>query len=551
MNASSLLEVLESSGAFTAVDRALALIIVQRANLSGDTALAVGVATALLSRAVQEGHSALAIDDLARQSAELRFEDRPVPSATPSFGNAAWWTSRLAVDGVIGTGTSAAPLILEDQLLQFRRLYDAEQRIAKRLVAMCASGKDEFQIITGGPGTGKTTRAARDLVAIADAQPMVQVALAAPTGKAAQRMSESIRARLDQLAAPDALRHMALDDAATVHRLLGYNPVTDTFRRKGASPLAADLVIIDEASMISVLLMDALLAAIGPNTRLRLVGDHHQLSSVEAGDVLGALCRAAAHDTSPLRHVISTLTQNYRFATHPAIGELANAILDGNSDRALGVLRDATATDVSWQMLDAATGRAAIVEPLQPHLDRYVGAASPSELLDVLNGFRVLAPEREGELGVKRLNTIIEEAMRARGLSVSELWYHRRPVLVTANDYVTEVYNGDIGVVWETNGTPMVHFPDGGGRTRAVPPLRLPSVETAWAMTVHKSQGSEFDDVLVVLPAKESRVLGRELLYTAVTRARHKVTILGDERVIRNGIAETKRRQSRLERLLR
>jgi len=169
-----------------------------------------------------------------------------------------------------------------------------------------------------------------------------------------------------------------------------------------------------------------------------------------------------------------------------------------------------------------------------------------TELLDALEAFRLLAPEREGPRGVRGLNLTVERWLSRSGQSMSDPWYHGRPVLVTANDYSTRVFNGDIGVVWRSEGRVSVHFRSRDGSIRAIAPGRLPAVETAWAMTVHKSQGSEFDDVVVVLPADESRVMSRELLYTAVTRARRTVTIVGTESALRAAIAQRTERTSGL-----
>jgi exodeoxyribonuclease V alpha subunit len=544
---------LAASPVFTEVDRELASAFVRRAGIDGEPAMAVALATALLSRARQNGHSALTLEDLADQATELAAANSGAGEAAwPHFpcGDAAWWRTNLAVEEVVSGGTRSTPLVLSDNLLQFKRLYDAEKRIAARVTTLLAGGGDGLRIITGGPGTGKTTLVARQLLEMVEKNPELRIALAAPTGKAADRVSESIRMRLDEAKAPEAVRARVPKDATTLHRLLGYNPSSDRYWAKRGTELAFDVVIVDEASMIDVLMMDALLAALADGTKLLLVGDHNQLASVDAGDVLGTLCRTgfgrAAGD--PLHEAITLLTHSHRFANHPSIGAIADAILAGDGDRTMAVLQDGAHADVNW--LPAAAGDQEILAPLVPHLERCLAATSPQELLEALNGFRVLAPEREGKLGVEGINALIEQWLRRRGVAVSAPWYHGRPVLVTANDYSTNVFNGDLGVVWNKDGVPLVHFSETMGTTRAISPARLPDSVTAWAMTVHKAQGSEFDDVMVVLPARGSRVIGRELLYTAVTRARQRVTVVGEEGVIRGGVERTASRQSGLERML-
>jgi len=277
-----------------------------------------------------------------------------------------------------------------------------------------------------------------------------------------------------------------------------------------------------------------------------LVGDQHQLSSVDAGDVLGVLCRAAesAPSTSHLSAAVTRLTQSHRFTDGSGIGALAAAILDGHGADAWRIGRDAAQRSVL--IVPPAATSDVLLAPVMSHLQRCRAALTVTELLDALESFRLLAPEREGRRGVRGLNESVERWLSRSGQSVSDVWYHGRPVLVTANDYSTRVFNGDIGVVWRSEGRVAVHFRSLGGSIRAIAPGRLPAVETAWAMTVHKSQGSEFDDVVVVLPADESRVMSRELLYTAVTRARRTVTIVGTESALRAAIAQRTERTSGL-----
>ena len=537
------------------LDAQLAAMLVRRGGGGELEGVAIAIATLLLSRARREGHSALSLRQLARQAGDLQAGAGHALLAPLPLREESWWAEVLVASPVIGNGQLVTPLVLRDGLLQFHRYFAAEERIAVRirdlLAAPVIDGVPAFSIITGGPGTGKTTRVATLLVGMVLAQPGLRVSLAAPTGKAAARLTESIRQRLQATdavnGADDATRRALLDlEARTLHRLLSYNGDTDTFRRNAGNPLPYDLVIVDEASMVDVLLLDTLLAALRLGARLMLVGDHHQLSSVEAGDVLGVLCRAAesAPASTALHRAVTRLTHSWRFAEGKGIGATAAAILDGDAGAVWRTGHDAT--DTSIRIMPPAATAETLLAPVLPQLERCLAAESVEAMLDALESFRLLAPEREGRRGVRGLNEAVERWLTRRGRAVTDIWYHGRPVLVTANDYSTRVFNGDIGVVWRTEGRTAVCFRSLDGTIRTIAPGRLPSVETAWAMTVHKSQGSEFDDVVMVLPSEESRVMSRELLYTGVTRARRSVTIIGSETSLRAAVQQRTERTSGL-----
>lgn len=540
------------------LDVQLAELCVRRSDEQADWAMPAAVATAMASRARREGHSAITLSQLARDAhaamadvaKEMALAGAASLDALPD-GDAAWWGEVLARSSLMGDGATFTPLVLSGDALQFRRYFDAERRIADRVQQLvtrqAAAGGRCFEIWTGGPGTGKTTRVAQRIVELSATHPALRVALATPTGKAAARLTESIRERLDALARETGTRADFPGEARTLHRLLAYSPQNDTFRRNASDPLDEDLVVVDEASMVDVLLLDALLKALKPGAQLILVGDHNQLASVDAGDVLGSLCRSAlaAPAGSPLYACVTWLTESWRFRQHPGIGQLAAAILAGDGDAVLRTCGDADIGEVQHRPTAPTTD--ALLEPLIPSLERCLAARDPGELLDALDAFRILAPEREGRMGVNGINVAVERWLAKRGHSVTEQWYHARPVLVTANDYTTGVFNGDVGAVWRKDGRSMVHFRANDGSIRALAPVRLPTVETAWAMTVHKSQGSEFDDVMVVVPDYGSRIMSRELLYTAATRARRHVTLVGSESGIRAAVDRATERTSGLE----
>lgn len=500
-----------------AIDRALGELFVRRAGVTGDDTGLVTAAVQELSKARSAGHSA------------LRFDAHPDGPA---------WEDALVRAGIAGPYDAQLPLVASDGILQFRRYADAERRIAARIRARIAMPTPRLRIITGGPGSGKTTRVAAEIIERVTQEPTVRIALAAPTGKAAARLTESIRTQLDA-AATGQLRVSTPADARTVHRLLAYRHLDDAFAQNADTPLDADLVIIDEASMLDVLLMDALLAALRDDTELVLVGDHHQLASVEAGDILGSLVQHPA-----LAAAVQTMQENHRFDTQPGIASVALSIRAGRVDEAVELLEAGNHPDA--QCLTEVDSERALLAPVVAHLDACLEAESPEALLTALGRVRILCAERRGRLAVEGMNAMVERWLVRRGVQVRDRWYHRRPVLVGANDYGTGVFNGDLGVCWREGGETLVHFAGDAGGTRRIAPERLPAVTTAWAMTVHKAQGSEFDDVLFVLPRRESKVLSRELIYTGITRAKKRVTIVGATEILREGLCRTASRTSGL-----
>ncbi|MBM3973837.1 MAG: exodeoxyribonuclease V subunit alpha [Planctomycetes bacterium] len=435
-----------------------------------------------------------------------------------------------------------------------------------QLVAVAAAARASFAVLTGGPGTGKTTTVARWLAVLARREPSLRVALCAPTGKAAARLVDSLRtaaATLPSLA--DVLAHC---EATTLHRLLGYRPTDDAFARGPERPLRHDVVVVDEASMAEPALLATLCGALPPTARLLLVGDRDQLAAVGAGQPLGDLCRAAApergvgralatfcrealrvelptQDGAPaLADVVVSLRKNHRFATRPGIGGFATAMANRRSDEALAALHAGHADLPHALTIDAA---------LQPFRAAILAAATGDADVDSrLTGFRVLTATRHGPHGASTWNARIEALLRSEGLRTDREDYLGRPILVVANDHQNRLYNGDLGlVVADAQGRHVVAFPRGAEEPRLVPLHRLPQHETAWAMTVHKAQGSEFDDVLLSLPDKQIELLDAPLIYTGVTRGRRRVLVHGDLAVLAPALAHWPDRSSGLAEALR
>ena len=410
-------------------------------------------------------------------------------------------------------------------------------------VAACLAAAGQWTtVLTGGPGTGKTTAVASLLVGLLDQHPGgLRIALAAPTGKAAARLQQAVHQEAEAFDEPDRVR-LAGVTASTLHRLLRPDPGNSTrFRHHRGNRLPHDVVVVDESSMVSLTQMARLLEAVRPDARLILVGDPHQLSSVEAGAVLSDVVRGFhGRSDSP----VTALQSTHRFG--PEIRALAEALRTGDADGALAVLaagHDAVEwvdeADPAPRIRATALAAALAVRDAAEHGD-VVGA------LRALDRHRLLCAHRDGPFGVRHWNRRIEHWLTAEtGDPLHERAYVGRPLLVTANDHQLGVYNGDSGDVVLTPGGPRAVIAASDG-PRDLAPSRLGDVETMHAMTIHKSQGSQADVVTVLLPDEDSRLLSRELFYTAVTRARTRVRVVGSEAAIRAAIGRRAQRASGL-----
>jgi exodeoxyribonuclease V alpha subunit len=460
------------------------------------------------------------------------------------------------------------------------RLFPPEPKNRLQRVASLVGVLQKLSVISGGPGTGKTFTVAKILVLIqeqamrAGGEPL-KILLLAPTGKAAQRLGDAIRENLAKIACEPAVRDAIPATASTIHRALGFRPLRPThFRHDARDPLPEDVVVVDEASMVDLALMAKLVRAVRPEARLLLLGDKDQLASVEAGAILGDLYAAGSGDfsegfasevqrltgdvlpvspesgASRLRDGMVELLHPHRFSDDGGIAELARAVNAGASDRVLEVL--ARGGSVA---LCSVADREELGSVLAPLLAARLGGLSelsPLERLARLDGFRILAAHRRGHFGVETLNEWAENTLAPRaGRATRSHFYDGLPLLVTANDYQVELFNGDIGVLAPSDaskpdGPLAAWFRGGPAGLRQLSPACLPRHETAFALSVHKSQGSEFDEVAFVLPERPSPLLTRELIYTAVTRAKKRVTLFGSEAVLRAAVAASVERASGL-----
>ena len=608
------------------------------ARLTGERDPEVTLAAALAVRAPRVGHVCV---DLARvrhhvvtdASGRLAPEDvDELPWPDPQA-----WAEAVAASPMVGDGArptdpgATRPLVWHEGRLYLDRYWRYEQSLAEELrsragdpapgaepdavaaalgppsgkgaverqrLAVAAAAIHRLAVITGGPGTGKTTTVVRLLATLLELagspEHAPRIALAAPTGKAARRLTEAILAEAEALtAAPWAREVLRETTAVTVHRLLGVRPDhRSRFRHHRARPLPHDVVIVDEASMVSLPLMAKLVEAVRPDARLTLVGDRDQLASVEAGAVLGDVCGpgdgAAAPEHSaevvarldtatgqdvrgaakPRPHpgiwdAVVRLSRFHRFGEGSDIGRAAHAIraLGDDPTPAVSTLAEATARGdaaVRWHTpgVDDLAPRALIAEIVAGYeqVVRHAERGEAAAALDALGAVRVLCAHREGPGSAAWWNQRVATELAERGRATGSPWFAGRPVLVTENDYDLELFNGDVGVVVASAsaepGRVDVAFPGSDGAPRRLAPSRLPAHETTFATTVHKAQGSQYGHAVVVLPERDSPVCTRELVYTALTRARTRVSLLTDADVLTRALARRIQRPSGLHRAL-
>jgi exodeoxyribonuclease V alpha subunit len=608
----------------------------------------LAICSAVLSEMEGRGHSCLQLEELAADPCGLlgwSSEDWEVlkTAAGRLPETVEEWRDALAecpqVWETENNEDRQQPLILAGSRLYLRRYWRHEQDVVRTIISRVAEGRkvdvaqvrawldrlfdpspqpgpdwqkiacavamrNNFTLITGGPGTGKTFTVARLLAllfAMADDAGRLRIALAAPTGKAAARLKQSIGQALADLskkigdALPLALLSDRLPAAVTLHSLLGAQPDRRRARHHAGNLLDVDVVIVDEASMVHLEMAAALLDAIPQQAMLILLGDKDQLASVEAGSVLGDLCRDArlgcySEGTAeyvsqasgeiipgelvcgggPLAQQTVMLRTSRRF--QGVIGALAAAVNDGDAEAACRCLRESTEPAVAWterathaHLLNLALeGRMEVSHSYLSYLEllRQPPAGTEADrmqwvraVLESFDRFRILCAVREGEWGVAGINQAVEQFLSQKGhIRRNGEWYAGRPVMVMRNDYGMGVFNGDIGITLPdplSKGSLRVYFADGES-CRSVLASRLPSIATAYAMTVHKSQGSEFAHVALVLPQEVNPVLARELIYTGITRARSAFTLVTPEASVFNQAVEQKtRRASGLRELLK
>ena len=560
---------------FQPIDRALGALI---GRLDAGGFPEIPLAAALLSRARADGDVCLPLASLA-----ARFTD-----ARPALPADTHWLQRLRASRLVGAPGDFKPLILDAaNRLYLHRLHEDERHLTdaiqqraaaapisvdsalfrsacekhlgrrtpgadgidRQRVAACAALTRRLTLITGGPGTGKTHTAGGIITMGIELGLLApgRIALAAPTGKAAARLEGKITEAFERAAASGLVPPQEYPRAKTLHRLLGASADGLRFRHDAAHPLACDFLLVDEASMVDQMMMARLFLACPPQARIVLLGDPNQLASVEAGSVLADLCAGAREcpadpdgalaastgeslpagdkTTAPLADCRVHLNINHRAEEGAGLIELAQHIHDGESAAALEWIQNPGRLALAMEPLPAASGlMGALLQRVRQVFDNACAMAQPEAALEALSRFKILCALRQGPFGATAINQRLEQSLRPAG---SGQWYKGRPVLITRNDYGVRLFNGDLGIAWPDSGGKMrVWFSDTAGPLRGIDPGRLPAHDTAFALTVHQSQGSEFDEVLVVLPDRPAPVLTRELVYTGVTRARRRVTVM-------------------------
>jgi len=534
----------------------------------------VAVTAALVSEAVSEGHVCLSLD--------TAIIAEPLIDLIPDKKQ---WQQRLLASNVVELAGGYAPMVLTEQnLLYLYRYWQHEQDVAAQIkrrsqkkvefdlakliddfaiwqstvdgtdwqkVAVLMALTQGLTIISGGPGTGKTTIVKTLLRFLHHQNADLRVALAAPTGKAAARLQQSTQ--------DSDFRF----EVKTIHRLLGITGDNEAGRYSAERQLAVDVLIIDEASMIDINLMAKVLLALPENARLILLGDSQQLASVESGAVLASLCQHSVQFSNNfvevaqqceidgltvsqqpdfLTNQLVQLQHSYRFKADSLIWQLANRVNSGDVNGVFNLL----AEQPVWQQADDNT----ILQILLAGYDGFIKSVEakhdPKVILEQFEQFRLLAALKRGAQSVEAVERLMHRYLAQRGWRTQHDFYHGRPIMISQNDYRQQLFNGDIGVVLLDTDGQLKAFFSFDDSLRSVPLNRLPAHDTAFAMSVHKSQGSEFEHVAVLLPEVINPVLNRELLYTAITRAKQSVILLSTAEVLEHSIQSQHKRQSGL-----
>ncbi|MDF7681636.1 exodeoxyribonuclease V subunit alpha [Enterobacteriaceae bacterium ESL0689] len=568
---------------------------------------AVKLAAAILSRDTGDGHVCLPLARLCRtgMSGEPLYQQM-----WQQAGGVVEWSAILLSSPAVSNGERPTPMILRAERLYLNRMWRHELAVAHffnqhnqalaidearlsaildrlfpaaeetdwQKVAAAVALTQRISVISGGPGTGKTTTVARLLAAWLQLTPdsRCRIRLAAPTGKAAARLSASLGEALHHLSLSEAQKALFPTEASTLHRLLGVQPGSQHARYHSANPLHLDMLVVDEASMIDLPMMARLIDALPPESQVVFLGDRDQLASVEAGAVLGDICAWLADGYTPcraaqlsrltgyslpagdgqiaatLRDSLCLLRKSYRFGDNSGIGHLARAVNSGDG-HAVSVTLQQPFADIICHSLSSPEEYAMMLSQVQAGYGHYLQLlqqrATPAALIAAFAEFQLLCALRDGPWGVSGLNQQLEKQFhhqRMITLPGAGRWYHGRPVMISRNDSALGLFNGDIGIALEQEKRLRVWFPMADGSIKSVLPSRLPEHDTAWAMTVHKSQGSEFDHVALILPAKRMPLVTRELVYTAVTRAKQRLSLYADKQILSQAVATRTERRSGL-----
>ncbi|MDQ6952967.1 MAG: exodeoxyribonuclease V subunit alpha [Mariprofundaceae bacterium] len=528
-----------------------------------------------LSKQYEQGHVCLNLKHLANM---------PWGEESGLTPDVATWRAYLLQTPCVGEAGEHTPMILDGDLLYLQRFWSYESQVAdalldrlqnpvtidekalkaglKRLfldnhkklqkdevdwqkIAAALAVQQRFAVISGGPGTGKTTSLVKVLALLLEQHADMRIRLAAPTGKAAARMMDAIRFAKSHINTDNDIRQRIPEEASTLHRLLGFSP--RGYRHHQGNPVLLDCLVIDEASMVDLPMMARVLDALPPQARIILLGDRDQLSSVDAGNVLGDITghgkslayspsmakTLAQYTDTDIKHIpqqsessciqdgIALLRKSYRFSG--LIAALAEQINKGNKEEVLKILHEPSKI-LYW---NAEGELNSILEVAAKQYKHYLACESVEEALESFESCRVLCAVRQGNEGVQSINSEMQQRLLG-DMKVGQA-VHGMPIMILNNHYELGLFNGDIGLIWKTADGLQACFPDISGAVRTLPIAILPDYEPCWAMTVHKSQGSEFEHVFLILPSQtgEHHVLSRELFYTATTRSKKSFHLYG------------------------
>ncbi|MCX7965814.1 MAG: exodeoxyribonuclease V subunit alpha [Syntrophorhabdaceae bacterium] len=543
------------------------------------------LACGLLSYFVEKGHICIDLTDLAGREFCLDEDEPPVYISCPPLEP---WMDALKASDVVGSSGEARPIVLKDNMLYFNRYWHYEKIFIEKILkkvktkpgnfdrslmesvinrlfseikrdeidlqreAALNAIENNFLVISGGPGTGKTFTIAKILGLLAEiASNDLSVALATPTGKAAARLKGMIKDIKERINCSEHIKKKIPEDVITIHRLLGSSYRTKKFKYNENNPLPYDVIIVDEASMVDLPLMSKLLEATRDQTKLILVGDKDQLSSVEPGSVFGDICDAIKN----VAGAIVILKKNYRFGENSGIGRLSELVKQGEGLEALDLLKEGRFEDIRWRKMESPFYLKEMVEKyIIERYGSYINARDIDEAFKNFEAFHVLCALRHGPYGVISLNELIENILWEKKLikTTKKRWYKGKPIMITTNDYALKLFNGDMGIAFEDpedKDALRVFFKTEEGLRKVAPP-RIADFETAYAITVHKSQGSEFDDVVFILSDMTSEIFTRELIYTAITRARRSIEIWGTEEIFLEAVQRRIERKSGIKKSL-
>jgi exodeoxyribonuclease V alpha subunit len=587
------------------------------AGLDGNDHPDIFLASALVSRATGEGDGYLDLNSITRKSILLDINGKN-RIKSPRLSE---WLKILDKSRVVGRPGEYRPLILDEKnRLYLYRYWDYENRLLniiqnrikkdikginrsqlkdslKRLFPNNGTGEFNWHkvagviaaykklcVITGGPGTGKTFTTARILALLLELsqKDRHRILLAAPTGKAAARIGESIKAAKKTLNCSEDIIDAIPSESYTIHRMLKTIPGSPYFYHNTENTLSADVVVVDEVSMVDLALISKLFSAVKDDARIILIGDRDQLASVEAGFVMADICdrdninlfseffckefekltqckmevpNKKIKDNPGLYDCMVVLKKSYRFTDSSGIGECSRAVNLGKHNAAFSIL-NRHSDQIDWKNISNPNDLSmALPKEIIKGYSDYLYCDDPHRALELFNRYRILCAVKFGALGAIEINRLTEDILNRNGLIEfdnlsTDPWYRGRPVLITCNDYRLELFNGDVGITMhepDSNSKNLyVYFSGASGKLKRFPPHRLPEHETAYAITVHKSQGSEFETVLFILPNQDYPVLTRELLYTGITRAKRHISIWGREEIIKTAILRKINRNSGL-----